>query len=108
MCFLALFLRKVGLELFTVQSEGFTLLLQRFLNSNSHRDGHADHGRAMQRIADRNTRNLPVAGCHLTHGSENVPNLLLQRFFDRNCDRHSHTDHGVVAGTQEALGSTLP
>ena len=56
----------------------------------------------MQRIADRNTRNLPVAGCHLTHGSENVPNLLLQRFFDRNCDRHSHTDHGVVARAQEA------
>ena len=102
MCFLAYILRKVGLELFTVQSKGFTRLLQAFLNSHSNGDGHTDHGRAMQRIADRNTRNLPVAGCHLTHGSENVPNLLLQRFFDRNCDRHSHTDHGVVARAQEA------
>ena len=44
MCFLALFLRKVGLELFAVQSKGFTRLLQRFLNSNSHGDGHTDHG----------------------------------------------------------------
>ena len=78
------------------------ILLQALLNSNSQVNGHTDHGRAMQRIADRNTRNLPVAGCHLTHGSENVPNLLLQRFFDRNCDRHSHTDHGVVACAQEA------
>ena len=102
MCFLVLILRKMGFELFTVQSKGFTRLLQALLNSDSHGDGHTDHGRAMQRIADRNTRNLPVAGCHLTHGSENVPNLLLQRFFDRNCDRHSHTDHGVVASAQEA------
>ena len=44
MCFLALFLRKVGFELFTVQSKGFTRLLQAFLNSNSHGDGHTDHG----------------------------------------------------------------
>ena len=44
MCFLALFLRKLGFELFTVQSKSFTLLLQRFLNSNSHGDGHTDHG----------------------------------------------------------------
>ena len=44
MCFLALFLRKVGFELFTVQSKGFGLLLQAFLNSNSHGNGHTDHG----------------------------------------------------------------
>ena len=44
MCFLALFLRKVGFELFEVQNRGFILLLQAFLNSNSHRDGHTDHG----------------------------------------------------------------
>ena len=87
MCFLVLILRKMGFELFTVQSKGFTRLLQALLNSDSHGDSHTDHGRAMQRIADRNTRNLPVAGCHLTHGSENVPNLLLQRFFDRYSKR---------------------
>ena len=44
MCFLALFLRKVGFELFKPQSRGFPLLLQRLLNSNSHGDGHTDHG----------------------------------------------------------------
>ena len=44
MCFLAFFLRKLGLELFTVQIRGFTRLLQAFLNSNSHGNGHTDHG----------------------------------------------------------------
>ena len=44
MCFLAYILRKVGLELFAVQSRGFTRLLQAFLNSNSHGNGHTDHG----------------------------------------------------------------
>ena len=65
-------------------------------------NGHTDHGRAMQRIADRNPRNLPVAGCHLTHGSENVPNLLLQRFLNSDSHGDGHTDHGVVARAQEA------
>ena len=44
MCFLVLFLRKVGLELFNPENKGFPLLLQGLLNSNSHGDGHADHG----------------------------------------------------------------
>jgi len=32
---------------------GVKILLQGLLNSNSHRDSHADHGRAMRSIADR-------------------------------------------------------
>ena len=44
MCFLASYLRKVGFELFRFKSRGLTLLLQRFLNSNSHGNGSADHG----------------------------------------------------------------
>ena len=43
-CFLVLFLRKVGFELFSFKSRGLTLLLQRFLNGNSHGNGSADHG----------------------------------------------------------------
>ena len=43
-CFLVLFLQKVGLELFGFKSRGLPLLLQRFLNSNSHGNGRADHG----------------------------------------------------------------
>ena len=43
-CFLVLFLRKVGFELFRFKSRGVTLLLQRFLNSNGHGDGSTDHG----------------------------------------------------------------
>ena len=43
-CFLASFLRKVGFELLRFKSRGLTLLLQRFLNSNSHGNGSADHG----------------------------------------------------------------
>ena len=44
MCFLVLFLRKLGFELFRFESGVFPLLLQGLLNSNSHGDGHADHG----------------------------------------------------------------
>ena len=44
MCFLVSFLRKMGFELFKPQSRGFPLLLQAFLNSDSHGNGHADHG----------------------------------------------------------------
>ena len=44
MCFLVLFLRKVGFELFSFKSKGFTLLLQSLFNSDSHGNGHADHG----------------------------------------------------------------
>ena len=38
------FCEKWGFELFEVQIRGFTLLLQALLNSDSHGDGHADHG----------------------------------------------------------------
>ena len=44
MCFLLLFLRKVGFELFWFKSKDFTLLLHGLLNSNSHGNGHTDHG----------------------------------------------------------------
>ena len=44
MCFLAYILRKVGFELFGFKRRKFSLLLQRFLNSNSHGNGGADHG----------------------------------------------------------------
>ena len=44
MCFLVLILRKVGFELYNPKSKGFTLLLQSLFNSNSHGNGHTDHG----------------------------------------------------------------
>ena len=44
MCFLVLILRKLGFELLKFKNWDFTLLLQAFLNSNSHGNGHTDHG----------------------------------------------------------------
>jgi len=44
MCFLVSFLRKVGFELFQFKGKAFTLLLLGLLNSDSHGNGHADHG----------------------------------------------------------------
>ena len=44
MCFLVSFLLKLRFELFQFKSKAFTLLLQGFLNSDSHGNGHADHG----------------------------------------------------------------
>ena len=76
-------------------------LLQRFLNSNSHGNGHTDHGQAMQGIAMEihATCRWQVA---TLRWSGNVPKCLLEGLFDRNCDRDSHTDHGVVTSAQEA------
>ena len=67
------------------------------------RNGSTDHGRAIRSIADGNPRNLPVAGCHLTHGEQKLPESeLLQAFLNSNSHGNGHTDHGVVACAQEA------
>ena len=43
-CFLVLFLRKVGFELFRFKSMGLTLLLQCFFHGHGHGNGSTDHG----------------------------------------------------------------
>ena len=87
MCFLALLLWKVGFEPFTVQSEGFTRLLQALLNSDSHGNGHTDHGvvaSAQEAYhfdmgGDGGGAGELGIGVHTAHGV-------------------GHADHGVVAG----------
>ena len=102
-CFLASFLRKVGFELLRFKSRGLPLLLQRFLNSHSHGNGHAAMGEQCGALRRSNASNLPVAGCHFTHGRKRRSGfLLLQRFLNCNSHTDSSADHGVVAHAQEA------